>query len=73
MPVIREAFDLMGNDMVELSQENGSLKNKICSYDKRWLEEPEAKPVKEFDDEKIANIILPRMEKQMNTQQNWMI
>ena len=29
MPVIKKAYDLMGDDIVELSTENESLKNKI--------------------------------------------
>ena len=29
----------MGDDIVELSTENETLKNKIGSYDEKWLEE----------------------------------
>ena len=39
MPVIKKAFNLMGDDTVELSTENDALKNKIGSYDEKWLEE----------------------------------
>ena len=35
-PATKKAFDLMGDDIVELSIENESLKNKIGSYDKKW-------------------------------------
>ena len=33
MPAIKEAFGVMGDDMIELSTENESLKTKIGSYD----------------------------------------
>ena len=33
MPAIKKAFDLMGDDIVEISTENESLKYKIGSYD----------------------------------------
>ena len=39
MPAIKKAFNLMGDDIVELATENDALKNKISSYDERWLEE----------------------------------
>ena len=68
MPAIKKAFNLMGDDIVELSTENDALKNKIGSYDERWLEESKTKLLKEIDDEKRANIIMSRMKKQMNKQ-----
>ena len=68
MPAIKKAFNLMGDDIIELSTENDALKNKIGSYDERWLEESKAKLLKEIDDEKRANIIMFRMKKQMNKQ-----
>ena len=46
MPAIKKAFNLIGDNMVELSTENESLKNKTGSYDERWLQEPEAKLLK---------------------------
>ena len=66
MPAIKEAFYLMGNDIVELSTENDTLKNQIGNYDEKWLEESKAKLLKNIDDEKRANIIMSRMKKQMN-------
>ena len=39
MPAIKEAFTLMGNDIVELSTENDTLKNQIGNSDEKWLEE----------------------------------
>ena len=68
MPAIKKAFNLMGDDIIELSTENYALKNKIGSYDERWLEESKAKFLKAIDDEKRANIIMSRMKKQMNKQ-----
>ena len=38
MPAIIKAFTLLGDDIVELSTENDALKNKIGSYDEKWLE-----------------------------------
>ena len=68
MPAIKKAFNMMGDDIVELSTENDALKNKIGSYDERWLEESKLKLLKEIDDEKRANIIMSRMKKQMKKQ-----
>ena len=68
MPAIKKAFNLMGDDIVELSTENDALKNKIGSYDEKWLEESKAKLLKQTDDEKRADLIMFRMKKQMNKQ-----
>ena len=68
MPAIEKAFNLMGDDIVELSVENESLKNKIGQYDEKWLQESKANLLKEIDDEKRANLIMSRMKKQMNKQ-----
>ena len=65
MPSIKKAFNLLGDDIVELSTENESLKNKIGSYDENWLKESKAKLLTQFDDEKRANLIMSRMKKQM--------
>ena len=43
MPAIKKAFDLLGDDIVDLSTENDALKNKIGSYDEKWLEESKKK------------------------------
>ena len=67
MPAIKEAFTLMGNDIVDLSTENDALKEKIGDYDEKWLEESsKEKLLKDIDDEKRANLIMSRMKKQMN-------
>ena len=68
MPAIKKAFNLLGDDIVELSTGNDALKNKIGSHDEKWLEESKAKLLKQFDDKKRANLITSRMKKQMNKQ-----
>ena len=35
MPAFKKAFNLMGDDIVELSVENESLKNQISQYDEK--------------------------------------
>ena len=68
MPAIKKSFNLMGDDIVELSTENETLKDQIEDYDEKSLEESKEKLLKESDDEKIANILLSRKKKQMNKQ-----
>ena len=68
MPAVKKAFNLMGDDIVELSVENESLKNLIGNYDEKWLHESNAKVLKDIDDEKRSNLIMSRMKKQMNKQ-----
>ena len=65
MPAIKKAFNLLGNDIVDLSTENEALKEKIGDYDERWLQESKEKLLKDIDDEKRANLIMSRMKKQM--------
>ena len=66
MPAIKEAFTLMGNDIVDLSTENDALKEKIGDYDEKWLQESKEKLLKDIDDEKRAYLIMSRVKKQMN-------
>ena len=68
MPAIKEAFTLMGNDIVDLSTENDALKEKIGDYDEKWLQESKDKLLKDIDDKKRADLIMSRMKKQMNKQ-----
>ena len=68
MPAIKKAFHLMGYDIVELSTENKTLKNKMGSYYKKWLEESKAKLLKQINDERRVNLILFRKKKQINKQ-----
>ena len=65
MPAIKKAFNLMGDDIVELSTENDVLKNQIGDYDEKWLQESKVKLLKEIDNEKRANLNMSRMKKQM--------
>ena len=63
-PAIKKYFDLMGDDIVELSTENDVLK-KRGSNDGKWIEESKAKNLKQIDDEKRASLIMSRLQKQM--------
>ena len=64
-PAIKKAFNLLGDDIVEISTENDALKNKIGSYDEKWLAESKNKMLEQIDDENRANLIMSRMKKQM--------
>ena len=68
MPAIKKAFNLMGDDIVELNVENETLKNQIGEYDEKWLQESKARLLKDIDDKKRADIIMSRMKKQMEKQ-----
>ena len=68
MPAIKKAFNLLGDDVVDLSTENDALKNKIGDYDEKWLQESKAKLLKDINDEKRADLIMSRMKKQMEKQ-----
>ena len=63
--LLLKAFNLLGDDIVDLSTENDALKNKIGDYDEKWLQESKAKLLKQIDDEKRAYLIMSRMKKQM--------
>ena len=69
VPSIKKSFDLMGDDIIELSTENEALKNQIGDYDEKWLQESKTKLLKEINDEKRANLLMSRMKKQMTKQQ----
>ena len=66
MPAIKKAFNLLGDDIIELSVENDALKNQIGDYDQKWLEESKARLLKDINDKKRAILIMSRMKKQMN-------
>ena len=65
MPAIKRAFILLGDDIVDLSTEKDALKEKIGSYDEKWLGESKNKMLQQIDDEKRANLIMSGMKKQM--------
>ena len=46
----KQAFDLMGDDIVDLSTENDALKNIVRSFDEKRLSK--AKLLQQIDDEK---------------------
>ena len=64
MRAIEKAYILMGDDIVELSTENETLKNQISDYDEKLLKESKAKLLKQIDHEKRANLIMSGMKKQ---------
>ena len=66
MPAIKKAFNVLGDDIIELSTENDVLKNQIGEYDEKWLQESKAKLLKDIDDKKRADLLMFRMKKQMN-------
>ena len=66
MPAFEKVFKLLGDDVVELSAKNESLKNQIGDYEENWLQESKAKLLKDLDDEKRAYLSMSRMKKQMN-------
>ena len=66
MPAIKKSFNLLGDDIIELSTENDVLKNQIGEYDQKWLEESKTKLLKDINDKKRADLIMSRMKKQMN-------
>ena len=66
MPAIKKAFNVLGDDIFELSTENDVLKNQIGEYDEKWLQESKTKLLKDIDDKKRADLLMFRMKKQMN-------
>ena len=66
MPAIKKAFNVLGDDIIELSVENDALKNQLGDYDQKWLEDSKAKLLKDTNDEKRANLIMSRMKNKMN-------
>ena len=58
----------MGDDIIELHTENESLNKKFGSYEEKWLNESKTKLLQQIYDEKRANLIMSRMNKQMNKQ-----
>ena len=66
MLAMKKAFDLLGDDLVELSTKNESVKNKIGYYYERWLEESKAKLLKQIVIEKRASLIIIGMKTQKN-------
>ena len=59
MPAITKAFDLLGDDIVELYTEKDALK-KTGAYDAKWLEGSNTKLLKLIDEAEKANLVLSR-------------
>ena len=68
IPAIKKAFNFLGDDIVELSTENDALKNNMGDYDEKLLQESKNSLLKQIDDEKRANLIKSRMQRQKNKQ-----
>ena len=68
MPAIKKDFNILGDDIVELSRENEALKNQIGDYDGELLQESKDRLLKQTDDEKRANLLMCRLKKQMKQQ-----
>ena len=66
MPAIKKAFNLLCDEIVDLSTENDALKEKIGYYDEKWLQDSKERLLKDIDDKKRADLIMSRMKKQMN-------
>ena len=45
-PAFTKAFNLLGDDIVELIVENESLKYQVVQYDEKWLQESKSKDIK---------------------------
>ena len=63
-----KAFDIMGDDMVELFTESEALKIKMCPYDRKWLGKSKTRLLRQFDDKKRTNLIRSKMENEMKKQ-----
>ena len=73
MPAIKKAFDLLGDDIVDLSTENDALRNKIGDYDEKWLQKSKAKLLKDIDDKKRADLIMSRMKNRWKNKTKYFI
>ena len=67
LPAFKKAFNLMGDDIFDLSTENEILKNYIGDYDEKRLEQSKAELLKQIDDDERANLIMPRMQKRIKS------
>ena len=65
IPAIRKTFDLVGDGIIDLSTVNECWKNKIGSYDEKWLQESKDRLLKQIDYERTAKLVMSRMKKQM--------
>ena len=47
MPAIKKGFNILDDDIVELTTENNALKIKIGDYDEKWLQDSKDKLLKQ--------------------------
>jgi predicted metalloprotease with PDZ domain len=66
MPAVKKAFNIMADDIYELSTENEILKDKIGDYDENWLKESKVKLMANTTEDKKNKLILERMRNQLN-------
>jgi hypothetical protein len=66
MPAVKKAFNMMADDIYELSTENEILKDKIGDYDENWLKESKDKLMSNTTEDKKNKLMLQRMQRQMN-------
>ena len=64
MPGIKKAFDFIVGDILDLSTEKEPLQYKLNFYDENWLHQPKANLLKQIHDDKRANLITSRIQKQ---------
>ena len=62
---IKKPFDVRGDDIIEFSTENETLKNQLGDYDQKLLGESKAKLLKQIDDEKRTTLFPLRIKTQM--------
>ena len=48
MPAFKKAFNLLGDDIIELSVENDALKNQIGDYDPKMVRRIKSKAIKRY-------------------------
>ena len=65
LPAFKNAFDLMVDDLVDLSSEKESLNYEIGSYNGKWLEESKARLLKQTDAKEKANLFMSTMPQQI--------
>ena len=65
MPAIEKDFDLKGDDIVDLSTEKWNFEKKKFLRQKMG-KKSKAKPLKQINDQKTANLKMAKSEKQLN-------
>ena len=63
--LLKKTFDLLGDDMVELTTQNETLRNQTGDSAQKYFEESKARLSKQINDEKRAILIMSRSKKQI--------